>query len=94
MPIRVPFRIGPKTSPRCRGVCCGDGEQRHVRRGHLAATLATEHHGAMEPWDVGDDLTIIMRALMNIDAKLDHAVDQVIQVRRILEGDEGEEEED
>jgi hypothetical protein len=91
-PSSVPDRA--EGVPWVSGVSCGDDEGRHVRPSHLAAADGTGQHGAMEPWEIEEDLTTIMRALMNIDAKLDHAVDQVIRVRRILEGEEGEEEAD
>lgn len=46
----------------------------------------------MEPWEPADDLTLIMRTLMNIDAKLDGIAEYVEAIRRLLE-DDGEEEE-
>jgi hypothetical protein len=54
-----------------------------------AATIAR-----MEPWEPADDLTLIMRTLVTLDAKLDEIVGHVVAVRSLLEDDEEEEEED
>jgi hypothetical protein len=48
----------------------------------------------VEPWESSDDLTLIMRTLITMDAKLDEIVDHVTVVRQILEDDEEEAEED
>lgn len=48
----------------------------------------------MERWESSDDLTLIMGALMNMDAKVDEVVDHVLAIRRLLESDDEEEEEE
>jgi hypothetical protein len=52
------------------------------------------HDWAMAEWQPEDDFTTIVVALMNIDARLAEVGENVIVIRTILEGDDGEEEED
>jgi hypothetical protein len=47
----------------------------------------------VEPWESTDDLTLIMRTLMTMDAKLDVIGDFVVAIWNTLEDDEEEEEE-
>jgi hypothetical protein len=47
----------------------------------------------VEPWEPTDDLTLIIRTLMNIDVKLDDMREHVVAIRHLLE-DDGEEEEE
>jgi hypothetical protein len=49
--------------------------------------------GRVEPWEPTDDLTLIMRTLMNTDAKLDEITDHVVAIRSLLEDDDEEAEE-
>jgi hypothetical protein len=45
-------------------------------------------------WEPSDDLTLIMRVLMSMDTKLDELGEHVVAIRRLLENDEEEAEED
>jgi hypothetical protein len=47
----------------------------------------------MEQWESTDDLTLIMKTLMTMDAKLDVIGEYVVGIWNILEDDEEEEEE-
>ena len=47
----------------------------------------------MEPWEPSDDLTLIIRTLMDVNAKLDELGEHVVAIRSLLENDEEEEEE-
>lgn len=48
----------------------------------------------MEPWESPDDVTLIIRSLLVINAKLDEAGEHLVAIRSYLEDDEEEEEED
>jgi hypothetical protein len=48
----------------------------------------------MAAWPPEDDFTPLMIALMNIDARLEAVGENVIVIRKVLEGDDGEEEQD
>jgi hypothetical protein len=50
--------------------------------------------GCVEPWEPSDDLTRIMIAVMNVDARLEEVAEHVVVIRALLEEDDEEEEEE
>jgi hypothetical protein len=48
----------------------------------------------MEPWVPSDDATLIMGVLMEMDARLEELGEHIVAIRRLLEDDEEEAEED
>ena len=48
----------------------------------------------MEPWEPLDQLSAIVNALNNIDARLEEVAENVVAIRGLLEDDEDEEEEE
>jgi hypothetical protein len=68
--------------------------KRHGQLGHLAARGKRSKHRRVEPWEPADDVTLIIRTLFNMNAKLDAIGDHVVAIRNLLEDDEEEEEEE
>ncbi len=48
----------------------------------------------MESWEPADDLTLIIKTLMNLDAKVVEIREHVVSIRTLLEDDDEEEEEE
>ena len=71
-----------------------EGVHSYARFGHLPRRGKPRHHAAMEPWEPLDELTGIVNALINIDARLEGVAENVVAIRALLEDDEDEEEEE
>jgi hypothetical protein len=61
---------------------------------HLARATAVLDDCSMDAWEPFDDATLIMQVLHRMEAQLLDIGENVVQVRALLEDEDGEEEEE